>query len=97
MQGSVAVLQQLMKFDLSVVTASRNRTGESTPLHLAAEGGHADVVKMLLEAGALPQDENKVCRSLIKLEAGWNELKSFLTGRFHSHPIGSQERTRSRH
>jgi ankyrin repeat protein len=60
MQGSVDVLQQLMKFDLSIVTASRNRTSESTPLHLAAEGGHADVVKMLLEAGALPQDENKV-------------------------------------
>ena len=62
MQGSVAVLQQLMKFDLSIVTASRNRTSESTPLHLAAEGGHADVVKMLLEAGALAQDENKVLK-----------------------------------
>ena len=60
MQGSVAVLQQLMKFDLSVVTSSRNRTSESTPLHMAAEGGHADVIKMLLDAGANPQDENKV-------------------------------------
>ena len=68
MQGSVAVLQQLMKFDLSVVTVSRNRTSESTPLHLAAEGGHEDVVKLLLEAGALPQDENKVGRSLIRIK-----------------------------
>ena len=62
MQGSVAVLQQLMKFDLSVVTSSRNRTSESTPLHMAAEGGHADVIKMLLDAGANPQDENKVIK-----------------------------------
>lgn len=60
MQGSVSVLQQLMKFDQSVVTSSRNRTSESTPLHLAAEGGHADVVRMLLDAGASLLDENKV-------------------------------------
>uniref|UniRef100_A0A0P5ALS6 No mechanoreceptor potential C n=1 Tax=Daphnia magna TaxID=35525 RepID=A0A0P5ALS6_9CRUS len=69
MQGSVDVLQQLMKFDLSIVTASRNRTSESTPLHLAAEGGHADVVKILLEAGALPQDENKAGFTAIQLAA----------------------------
>jgi len=69
MQGSVAVLQQLMKFDLSVVTASRNRTSESTPLHLAAEGGHADVTKMLLEAGASAMDENKAGFTAIQLAA----------------------------
>lgn len=69
MQGSVAVLQQLMKFDLSVVTASRNRTSDSTPIHLAAEGGHADVVKMLMEAGASPQDENKAGFTAIQLAA----------------------------
>lgn len=60
LQGSVAVLQQLMKFDQSVVTSSRNRTSDSTPLHMAAEGGHAEVIKMLLDAGANPLDENKV-------------------------------------
>ena len=66
MQGSVAVLRELMKFDLQVVTGSRNRTSDSTPLHLAAEGGHCDVVKMLLDAGAFLSDENKV-RSFIYL------------------------------
>ena len=67
--GSVAVLQQLMKFDLSVVTTSRNRTSESTPLHMAAEGGHADVIRMLLDAGANPLDENKFGFTAIQLAA----------------------------
>ena len=60
MQGSVEVLQQLMKFDQQVVTTSRNRTSDSTPLHLAAEGGHSDIVKILLDAGASLLEENKV-------------------------------------
>ena len=49
-----------MKFDQQVVTTSRNRTSDSTPLHLAAEGGHSDIVKILLDAGASLLEENKV-------------------------------------
>lgn len=60
MQGSTSVLQQLMKFDLQVVTGLRNRTSDATPLHLAAEGGHDQVIKMLMENGASALDENKV-------------------------------------
>ena len=33
---------------------------DSTPLHIATEGGHFDVVKKLLDAGASASDENKV-------------------------------------
>ena len=75
-QGSVAVLQQLMKFDLQVVTTSCNRTSDSIPLHLAAEGGHVDVTKILLDAGASVLDENKVpsIDSLIKL---WRVIKKY--------------------
>ena len=61
----MAVLQQLMKFDLQVVTTCRNRTSDSTPLHLAAEGGHVDVTRILLEAGASVLDEDKVLLLLL--------------------------------
>ncbi len=59
-KGSVSVLRELMKFDKSVVISSRNRITDSTPLHIATEGGHYDVVKMLMDAGASASDENKV-------------------------------------
>ena len=38
----------------------RNRITDSTPLHVATEGGHTDVVKLLISCGASPLDENKV-------------------------------------
>ena len=37
-----------------------SQTNDSTTLHLAAAGGHAEVVKVLLEAGAPATDENAV-------------------------------------
>ncbi|XP_075545338.1 no mechanoreceptor potential C [Dermacentor variabilis] len=58
MKGSTAVIKELMKFNKSIVTSSRNRTTDSTPLHLASAGGHANVVKMLLQAGADAKEEN---------------------------------------
>ncbi|XP_052256426.1 ankyrin-3-like [Dreissena polymorpha] len=57
-KGSVGVLKELMKFNKAVVTSARNRTNESTALHLAAEGGYKEVVETLIEAGANPKDEN---------------------------------------
>lgn len=32
----------------------------STTLHMAAEGGHSDIVQMLLDAGALATEETEV-------------------------------------
>ena len=59
-QGSVRVIEELMKFDRQGVISARNRITEATPLQLAAEGGHAEVVKALVRAGASCTDENKV-------------------------------------
>ena len=59
-KGSVGVLLELMKFDKSVVIHARNKITDSTPLHIATEGGHFEVVKMLMDSGASPSDENKV-------------------------------------
>lgn len=60
MRGSVTVIVELMKFDKNGVISARNRITEATPLQLAAEGGHAEVVKVLVRAGASCSDENKV-------------------------------------
>jgi ankyrin repeat protein len=35
-----------------------NQKTKSTTLHLAAEGGHVEVVRVLLQAGAKATDEN---------------------------------------
>ena len=48
-----------MSHDLNVVLNSRNKVTDSTPLHIATEGGHFDVVKKLLDNGASASDENK--------------------------------------
>ncbi|XP_075225754.1 no mechanoreceptor potential C [Lycorma delicatula] len=69
MQGSVRVIEELMKFDRSGVISARNRVTEATPLQLAAEGGHADVVKVLVRAGASCSDENKAGFTAIHLAA----------------------------
>ena len=36
------------------------QTNDSTALHLAAAGGHKDVVSVLIDNGASPTDENAV-------------------------------------
>ncbi|XP_040289762.1 serine/threonine-protein phosphatase 6 regulatory ankyrin repeat subunit A-like [Bufo bufo] len=68
-KGSVAVIKELLKFNMRSVTTARNKTNDSTPLHLAASGGHAEVVKVLLEAGASPSDEDAEGMSTIQLAA----------------------------
>ena len=59
-QGSVSVIEELMRFDKGAIISLRNKVTDSTPLHIATEGGHFDVVKKLLDAGASASDENKV-------------------------------------
>ena len=56
-----------MKHDLNVVLNSRNKVTDSTPLHIATEGGHFDVVKKLLDAGASAADENKAGKNFLSL------------------------------
>uniref|UniRef100_T1H944 Ion transport domain-containing protein n=1 Tax=Rhodnius prolixus TaxID=13249 RepID=T1H944_RHOPR len=69
MQGSVRVIEELMKFDRAGVISARNKITEATPLQLAAEGGHADVVKVLVRAGASCTDENKAGFTAVHLAA----------------------------
>lgn len=69
MQGSVRVIEELMKFDRTGVINVRNKLTESTPLQLAAEGGHAEVVKALVRAGASCTDENKTGFTAVHLAA----------------------------
>ncbi|XP_075067758.1 uncharacterized protein LOC142158058 [Mixophyes fleayi] len=68
-KGSVAVIKELLKSNHSGVTTARSKTTDSTPLHLAAAGGHAEVVKVLLETGASAADEDGEGMSAIHLAA----------------------------
>ncbi|XP_069778381.1 transient receptor potential cation channel, subfamily N, member 1 isoform X3 [Narcine bancroftii] len=68
-KGSVAVIKELLKFNKAGVTTSRNKNKDSNPLHLAATGGHAEVVKVLLEAGASATDENADGMNVVHLAA----------------------------
>lgn len=58
-KGSVTVIEELLRFDKNGVIMARNKQTEATALQIAAEGGHADVVKALVKAGAGITDENK--------------------------------------
>lgn len=57
-KGSVAVLKELMKFNVETVKTARIKKTGNTALHLACEGGHVRVVRQLLQAGAKASDEN---------------------------------------
>ena len=57
-KGSVAVLKELMKFNVETVKTARIKKTGNTALHLACEGGHVKVVRQLLQAGAKASDEN---------------------------------------
>ncbi|XP_029443072.1 serine/threonine-protein phosphatase 6 regulatory ankyrin repeat subunit A-like [Rhinatrema bivittatum] len=74
-KGSVAVIKEFLKFDRVGVTSARNKTNDSTPLHLAASGGHAEVVKVLLEAGASASDENGEGMTAVHLAARNGHIK----------------------
>ncbi|CAC14420.3 Ion transport domain-containing protein [Caenorhabditis elegans] len=58
MKGSLAVVRELMMIDKPMVIQAKTKTLEATTLHMAAAGGHANIVKILLENGANAEDEN---------------------------------------
>ncbi|XP_063968080.1 serine/threonine-protein phosphatase 6 regulatory ankyrin repeat subunit B-like isoform X1 [Lytechinus pictus] len=68
-KGSVAVVKELLRFNRSGVCATKNKTNDSTALHLAAGGGHKEVVRVLLDHGASPTEENADGMTVIHLAA----------------------------
>uniref|UniRef100_A0A914GWL2 Ion transport domain-containing protein n=1 Tax=Globodera rostochiensis TaxID=31243 RepID=A0A914GWL2_GLORO len=71
MKGSLAVVKELMMIDKAMVIHAKTKTLEATTLHMAAGGGHAKIVKILLENGANPEDENANGMTPLSL-AAWN-------------------------
>ena len=57
-KGSTDVLKAMFAVDKALVTNARNRFNQNSPLHLATEGGHIESVKLMLENGVSPTDEN---------------------------------------
>ncbi|XP_030644286.1 transient receptor potential cation channel, subfamily N, member 1 [Chanos chanos] len=68
-KGSVAVIRELLKFNQGSITTLHNKANGSCPLHLAAAGGHTEVVKVLLEAGASAAEEDAEGMTSIHLAA----------------------------
>ena len=52
------VLKVMFSIDKTLVTTSKNKFNENTPLHLASEAGHVDAVKIMIENGVSAVDEN---------------------------------------
>ncbi|KAG7161085.1 Ankyrin-3-like 5, partial [Homarus americanus] len=75
LQGSVDVVRELMRHNRGVVINGKNRVGESTTLHLAAEGGHATLVKFLIENGASPKAENGMGFTAVHMAARYGHIQ----------------------
>ena len=58
-----------MKFDKSVVLTSKNKLTDSMPIHIAVEGGHREVLQILLNAKASALEENKAGYAAVHLAA----------------------------
>lgn len=86
-QGSLAVVRELMMIDKAMVIQAKTKTLEATTLHMAAAGGHANIVKILLENGANAEDENAVGRPLL-------DFQFMYSARDDSPPPGREERLR---
>ncbi|XP_067112346.1 transient receptor potential cation channel, subfamily N, member 1 [Osmerus mordax] len=68
-KGSLAVTRELLSFSLGGAGALDYKAHGSGPLHLASSGGHAEVVKVLLEAGAPPLLEDAEGMTAVHLAA----------------------------
>uniref|UniRef100_A0A8C2J501 Serine/threonine-protein phosphatase 6 regulatory ankyrin repeat subunit B-like n=1 Tax=Cyprinus carpio TaxID=7962 RepID=A0A8C2J501_CYPCA len=67
-KGSVAVIKELLLFTQGPVTLNTKAKG-LCPLHLAAAGGHTELVKVLLDAGASVTEEDAEGMTAIHLAA----------------------------
>ncbi|CAG2110484.1 unnamed protein product, partial [Medioppia subpectinata] len=74
-KGSVAVIKELMRLNQESVINARISKTKSTTLHLAAEGGHVEVVRVLLQAGAKATDENAEGYTALHLAAKNGHVK----------------------
>ncbi|XP_050993076.1 transient receptor potential cation channel, subfamily N, member 1 isoform X2 [Labeo rohita] len=68
-KGSVAVIKELLLFNQRGAGTLNNKANGLCPLHLAAAGGHMEVVKVLLEAGASVTEEDAEGMTAIHLAA----------------------------
>ncbi|XP_071807493.1 uncharacterized protein [Asterias amurensis] len=68
-KGSVAVIKELLRFNKIGVCTTKNKTNDSTALHLAAGGGHQEVVSVLINNGASATEENADGMTAIHLAA----------------------------
>ena len=78
-KGHTNVLMKLKDFECDLNAVSE--VTHNTPLHLAVENKHADIVKWLILNGANPYACNKKGKTAIQLalENGLTELASFMT------------------
>lgn len=75
MNGSLSVIKELLRFNRDAVIGVRIKKTGSTTLHLASEGGHAAIVKLLLSAGAKASDENAIGETALHLAAKHGHVK----------------------
>uniref|UniRef100_A0A3P8Z511 Ion transport domain-containing protein n=1 Tax=Esox lucius TaxID=8010 RepID=A0A3P8Z511_ESOLU len=68
-KGSLAVVRELLTFNQGGVNTLSTKTTGSSPLHLASAGGHTEVVRVLLDAGASAADEDREGMSAVHLAA----------------------------
>lgn len=68
-KGSASVIRELLMFSPGGPLALNNKANGVCPLHLAAAGGHTEVLKVLLEAGASVTEEDLEGMTAIHLAA----------------------------
>ncbi|KAI7798397.1 transient receptor potential cation channel [Triplophysa rosa] len=68
-QGSAAVIKELLMFNQGRLITLNHKANGLCPLHLAAAGGHTEVVKVLLDAGASVTEEDTEGMTAVHLAA----------------------------
>lgn len=62
-------MKELLRFNKKIIISLRNKINQSTCLQLATSGGFIEVVRLLLEAGSNPMEENQDGMSTIHIAA----------------------------